>query len=213
MDTLNGMNLAKEDCDSALTTESLTKLRFSAMSEHSSVKGTPEAIREWLTRSQQDSHVNRSAMPDCNRAKTIPATCGRKLSSAFASYDQHSGSWKTSQVCLLTSTFDGYSETWPKQGMMQNGVAFPLKIKVRRLKGSGYLLPSPTRAQATRGWGISRTGRSRYGKARINNALSFGYKPHPEILEWSMGWPITWTELRPLEMDKYRQWYEQHWKF
>lgn len=82
------MSLAKEDYDSALTTESLTKLRFSAMSEHSSVKGTPEAIREWLTRSQQGSHVNRSAMPDCNRAKTIPATCGLQLSSAFASYDQ-----------------------------------------------------------------------------------------------------------------------------
>ena len=28
--------------------------------------------------------------------------------------------------------------------------------------------------------------------------------------EQAMGWPITWTELRPLEMDKFQQWQRAH---
>lgn len=33
---------------------------------------------------------------------------------------------------------------------------------------------------------------------------------NPEWVEWLMGWPIGWTELKPLEMDKFREWQLQH---
>lgn len=33
---------------------------------------------------------------------------------------------------------------------------------------------------------------------------------NPAWVEWLMGWPIGWTDLRPLEMDKYRQWLRSH---
>ncbi len=32
----------------------------------------------------------------------------------------------------------------------------------------------------------------------------------PEWVEWFMGWPIGWTELKPLEMDKFQEWLRQH---
>ena len=32
----------------------------------------------------------------------------------------------------------------------------------------------------------------------------------PELPEWVMGWPICWTELKPLETDKFRQWQRSH---
>jgi hypothetical protein len=32
----------------------------------------------------------------------------------------------------------------------------------------------------------------------------------PEIFEWMMGWPIGWTDLRPLETDRFQQWQEKH---
>ena len=35
---------------------------------------------------------------------------------------------------------------------------------------------------------------------------------HPLFAEWMMGWPETWTELKPLEMDKYQQWLNWHGK-
>ena len=42
-----------------------------------------------------------------------------------------------------------------------------------------------------------------------NFVMMFG-KPSPINFEHLMGWPIGWTELKPLGMDKYRLWRQQH---
>lgn len=36
---------------------------------------------------------------------------------------------------------------------------------------------------------------------------------NPEWVEWLMGWPIGWTELGPLEMDRFHEWQQQHGSF
>lgn len=33
---------------------------------------------------------------------------------------------------------------------------------------------------------------------------------NPEWVEWLMGWPIGWTDLKPLAMDRFREWQRQH---
>lgn len=33
---------------------------------------------------------------------------------------------------------------------------------------------------------------------------------NPTWVEWLMGWPLGWTDLKPLETDKYQQWLQQH---
>lgn len=33
---------------------------------------------------------------------------------------------------------------------------------------------------------------------------------NPDWVEWLMGWPIGWTDLQPLAMDRFQQWLEQH---
>lgn len=33
---------------------------------------------------------------------------------------------------------------------------------------------------------------------------------NPEWVEWLMGWPIGWTDLKPLEMDRFQEWRQQH---
>ena len=33
---------------------------------------------------------------------------------------------------------------------------------------------------------------------------------NPNWVEWLMGWPIGWTDLKPLGMDKFRLWWQQH---
>lgn len=33
---------------------------------------------------------------------------------------------------------------------------------------------------------------------------------NPTWVEWLMGWPLGWTDLKPLETDRFRQWLEQH---
>lgn len=36
---------------------------------------------------------------------------------------------------------------------------------------------------------------------------------NPDWVEWLMGWPIGWTDLKPLEMAKFQQWQLQHSRF
>ena len=37
-----------------------------------------------------------------------------------------------------------------------------------------------------------------------------GGRLNPTWVEWLMGWPLEWTDLKPLEMDKFQQWQQQH---
>lgn len=39
-----------------------------------------------------------------------------------------------------------------------------------------------------------------------------GGKLNPPWVEWLMGWPIGWTDLKPLVTDKFRQWLHSHGK-
>jgi hypothetical protein len=41
-------------------------------------------------------------------------------------------------------------------------------------------------------------------------AAAMGGQLNPSWVEWLMGWPIGWTDLRPLGMDRFRQWLERH---
>ena len=36
---------------------------------------------------------------------------------------------------------------------------------------------------------------------------------NPTWVEWLMGWPLGWTDLKPLAMDKFQQWQHSHGKF
>jgi len=38
-------------------------------------------------------------------------------------------------------------------------------------------------------------------------------KLNPTWVEWLMGWCLGWTDLKPLEMDKFQQWQQWHGKF
>jgi hypothetical protein len=137
---------------------------------------------------------------------------GWKWPESLTKYDQNLRLWKTRQ-CSLLADWEEFLATWPKWGLMLDGEVLPLEMKVPRLKGSDYLLPAPTKSMGKRGWGLSRTGRERYSKQLIDNALSFGYKPPPALLEWTMGWPLTWSQSVPLGTDRFQQWLRAHGGF
>ena len=64
--------------------------------------------------------------------------CGRKQPESFASYDRDTHCWRTFQVSLLTSTLEEYSESWPRSGMMRNGIAYQLQPLVPLTKETGF---------------------------------------------------------------------------
>jgi hypothetical protein len=55
------------------------------------------------------------------------------------------------------------------------------------------------------------------GRSRANDRLDYRVEGtgqtgrlNPQFVEWLMGWPIGWTALQPLAMDKFREWRRQH---
>ena len=46
-----------------------------------------------------------------------------------------------------------------------------------------------------------------------NQQAQAGGKLNPTWVEWLMGWPIGWTDLRPLATGRFRQWSGQHGSF
>jgi len=48
------------------------------------------------------------------------------------------------------------------------------------------------------------------GPTLVDVTQSLGGMLNPTWVEWLMGWPLGWTALEPLAMDKYQQWLEQH---
>ena len=40
--------------------------------------------------------------------------------------------------------------------------------------------------------------------------IEAGGQLNPDWVEWLMGWPVGWTDLKPLGMDKFQQWLHLH---
>jgi len=134
------------------------------------------------------------------------AACGRKLSDFVANFDPPTFSWKTSQRCLLTGWAE-FSETWPRSGMMRNGIAYRLPPLVPltsgTASGSSHTWPTPA---ARDGKGGYIGGRMRNGKISrdtldvavqwADNQLKTGGQLNPTWVEWLMGFPIGHTDLK-----------------
>ena len=125
---------------------------------------------------------------------------------SFAKWNQSTHSWKTPQPCLFEG-LKGFSGTWPRWGLMQDGACYQQVPAALRMNatGSGYWLPTPTAHNAKEG---------NYPAERTRNtptlAAVLGGKINPEFTEWMMGWPIGHTDLKPLETAKRQLWLQQH---
>lgn len=133
--------------------------------------------------------------------------CGQNTPELLAKYDPNTRLWKTSQTCLLdllNNPADGlavYSETWPKSGMMRNGIAYQLATLAPGIHGTefGYL-PTPAKSTAKGAVRHRYFGSPTY-RSNLHEYLRNGPEdpiyPHPCFLELIMGFPIGHTELAP----------------
>lgn len=216
--------IANESSGPESMTDISMKLPSSAISEHSSVKGTPKAIREWLMSSRQAFPVSRSQQQEKDKGKMTSAICGPKQLRLFAQYDHGSHSWRTSQVCWVSNTYGGFSETWPKAGLMQDGMCWELQQWAEIVPANEFgLWPAPKKSD-----GEQVTSNYEYYKRRLNvvpdlpviTALStpptvdgiYG-RLNPDWVESLINFPTGWTGLRPLGMHKILDWQQQHGGF
>ena len=71
------------------------------------------------------------------------------------------------------------------------------------LLGQVRRVPKPTSQDAKNNCGPSQKDRDALN-VTVGGALN------PPWVEWLMGWPVGWTDLQPLAMDRFRQWLRSH---
>lgn len=190
------------DSPSGTTSELLTGSRGEGESMSSAV-GSP-------------ARTSPSLEKEPGSTESVPA-CGQRWPVSFAKWDRDSSSWRTRQLSVFGGSVE-YSETWPEWGIQAGGEssAVPTPEALLSVSVCG-LYPGPLKAQAKRGWGMSLSGRARFGELICDNVrkdiAEFGWKLNPRSHEWLMGWPIGWTNLRPLATDKFQQWLHSHGDF
>lgn len=182
------------------------------------------------------SRASPSRWPAGTVDRTMSATSGPRPFESFARWDHASRSWRTFQVSLLTNTLEPFSESWPNQGSMQSGWCWERTTAVPRTggSGSGYSLPTPTapgrhQVGKIQEWGGSKNplrvpspgagdyrmaGQPGHRRGQLNDPamgiVPVGGRLNPTWVEWLMGWPLGWTDLEPLAMDRWRLWLSEH---
>lgn len=147
--------------------------------------------------------------------------CGLKCLELFAKFDQESYSWKMCQT-LLNLELETSSEIWPQSGIMQDGVCWEAEIAEEFINVTdyGFSLFTPTATDYKRNnlsspmW--DRRMQTRKSAGTLPEQLAWmGLKGilSPTFVEKMMRFPISWTDLRPLEMHKIQLWQQWHGKF
>ncbi len=192
--------------------ECLTDSRYGMMSAPS--MASPGKGKS--TSSQVDSHAKTSAKQE--KEKALPenvADCGKNMQESLEMFGLNLCLLKTPQGYELKD-LSPFSKTLPNWGMMQDGVCWGLATLVRHTKENecGLWLSTPTCVSMK---GAKRSKKFLEGANRMPNMAEYawenGGKPNMNHGEWIMGWPIGWTELLPLAMDKFREWQQQHLEF
>jgi hypothetical protein len=227
---------------------------------------------DWWMSCLPGSLANRGVSLANSEANLTNAISGRTLSALFARFDPATHSWKMCPASKRNRTLASSSLTWPRAGMVCDGLAYQLPHVERRTSetDSGSLVPSPTVNDSRNG--RNRTANRSQGKehhhpgttlcdyvmmwptptstdgthgGRITarkgrkggslvEAVSLSQFPTPTAnrrsglqshgknallgtlnpmwVEWLMGWPIGWTALEPLAMDKFQAWLHAHGK-
>ncbi len=140
------------------------------------------------------------------------AECGDTWQESLAKYDPSSCSWKTAH-CLFQEDLPESSVILPKWGMMQDGECWERTMSLPPTKDNEFgLWPTPQRVDYK---GTSRDSAFQQRAAQYN-LWSMGQReystiyPSPTAYEAIMGWPMQWTELKPLEMGKFQRWLDLH---
>ena len=143
----NGTPIVAESSENAPQTDG--SLTCVCGKETSGCSIHPNTRDEWIL-SQQVSLAKILAALEIKpgSAKEHEADFTEKCSELLASFDPATYFWKTSQQSLLTDSWEPFSETWPRAGMMRDGRVYRHRQPVPRTTviGGGALrnVPTPT---------------------------------------------------------------------
>ena len=142
---------------------------------------------------------------------------GLKWRESSVKYCRNSYSWKTHR-CLWAEDLPSLSVTLPQWGMTRNGLVFQHLTSKRPINvtESGSLLPTPTATDWKGGTTAIRKDKELQRMDQFRHWIKCVHGltyPIPEHSEAMMGFPLGWTDLKPLATDKFQEWQPQHSNF
>lgn len=147
----------------------------------------------------------RSPMRERRIATTLTRISGHRAGGLLNKCNPGLSSSKTSKgYWVSTGTFLQFLPTFPRSGIMRNGLLYQLPTLARRIKDHGFgSWPTPTRH-------THHPAKNRRSDFDPTLGDLLGGIPNPRWQEWLMGWCISWTSLTPLETDKFLLWLRKH---
>lgn len=143
------------------------------------------------------------------------AAYGERWHESSVRYDRDLHSWKT-HLCLWDEVLPWSSVTLPKWGMTRSGFVFqhPTAERPISVTVSG-LWPTPQASDNRDRGNLSSPAikrRAEKGKQLMLSQVVSDQngRLNPTWVEWLMGWPLGWTDLKPLEMARFHEWQQQH---
>jgi hypothetical protein len=169
--------------------------------------------------SAADSPVRTSVLPVQGlESKDQEVDSGEKWPEPFGKLDRATSSWKIRQLWLFAD-LDESLATWPKWGMMLDGECWDVETPEGCTNAieSGLLHLPTIGKNEFKGSSQKRfLGSQDFRGAKMSEGLrTCKTDPiylDPAFAEKVMNWPITWTELAPLETGKVQQWLNSHGK-
>jgi hypothetical protein len=147
--------------------------------------------------------------------------CGEKWHGWLAKYDQNSCLWRTAQ-CSLIEDLNESLVTLPRSGMTRDGLLWEQETLGQTIKETEFGLLGKLPTPLASDWKKYTKNKEYHLKRNWdlpNKLVQLGHPPtknghwgayHPVLSESMMLWPLGWTELKPLEMDKSHFVQQQH---
>ena len=166
--------------------------------------------------SQVDSHAKtfQSAEKVMDLKEKGP-DCGERWQGLLAKFDPITSLWKTPQ-CSLLEDLEQSLETWSNWGSMLNGACWEETTPNYLIEENefGCWLPTMTVSMkngcSSKRYLNSKEYRGSMPMEWIRTSKDCAQYFHPDYAELLMDFPIKWTDLKPLEMDKFQSWRQQH---
>jgi len=153
---------------------------------------------------------------------------GEKCHGSFAKYSPDTHSLRTHQHSLFEDSTE-CCVILPRWGLMRNGECWDTTTSVGNIEGKeSGLLPTPPKNLFNH-WSSAKAKYFNAGlrKSGVKVGSTLWWEmtkehlhlggledrktiPDPSCGEVVMGWLMGWTELQPLEMDKFQEWQRQH---
>ena len=166
--------------------------------------------------SQVDSHARTFQLAEkVMDLKEKGPDCGERWQGLLAKFDPITSLWKTPQ-CSLLEDLEQSLETWSNWGLMLNGVCWEETTPNYLIEENefGCWLPTMTVSMkngcSSKRYLNSKEYRGSMPMEWIRTSKDCAQYFHPDYAELLMDFPIRWTDLKPLAMDKFQSWQQQH---